>query len=313
MKLQWILGGALALSVVSCGGENKEGEDLKETSDLVFTNESDSLSYAVGIAQSQFFPIKDLTGVDKVVLEKGYNDYLSGAHSVSGNESNLYVSKFLEKYSTDQSKVSKAVYDSLSYALGVYFSEGFKRQGVPDIKGKFLAEGFADEMAKVAKLDSLEIERVFNRSIKKQEALQAKKMEEQKKNFATKIESEKEFFVENAKRSDIVTLPSGLQYEVIKEGKGDIPSITNVVLAHYHGTLLDGTVFDSSVNRGEPSKFPVGQVIKGWTEALQLMPVGSKWKLYIPQDLAYGPQSRGSDIQPYSSLIFDIELIDIVQ
>jgi FKBP-type peptidyl-prolyl cis-trans isomerase FklB len=311
MKLQWILGGALALSVVSCGGENKEGEDLKETSELVFTNESDSLSYAVGIAQSQFFPIKDLTGVDKVVLEKGYNDYLSGAHSVSGNESNLYVSKFLEKYSTDQSKVSKAVYDSLSYALGVYFSEGFKRQGVPDIKGKFLAEGFADEMAKVAKLDSLEIERVFNRSIKKQEALQAKKMEEQQKNFATKIESEKEFFVENAKRPEIVTLPSGLQYEIIKNGKGRVPVIANVVKAHYTGMFLDGKVFESTDGK-DPVDFPVGQVIKGWTEALQLMPVGSKWKLYIPYNLAYGERGNPS-IEPYSALIFDVELVDIVQ
>ena len=105
---------------------------------------------------------------------------------------------------------------------------------------------------------------------------------------------------------------SGLQYEVITQGTGAIPTRTSKVKTHYHGTLIDGTVFDSSVNRGQPIDFPVNGVIAGWTEALQLMPVGSKWRLYIPHNLAYGERGAGASIKPYSALIFDVELIDII-
>ena len=115
---------------------------------------------------------------------------------------------------------------------------------------------------------------------------------------------------ENAKRAEVVTLPSGLQYEVLTQGNGAIPTSSDQVRVHYHGTLIDGTVFDSSVERGEPAVFGVTQVISGWTEALQLMPVGSKWRLYVPHDLAYGSADRG-EIKPYSNLIFDVELIGI--
>jgi len=118
------------------------------------------------------------------------------------------------------------------------------------------------------------------------------------------------FMAENAKKEGVVTLPSGLQYEVIKAGNGAIPADTDQVKVHYHGTLIDGTVFDSSVERGEPATFGVTQVIPGWTEALKLMPVGSKWRLVIPYDLAYGSADRG-EIKPFSNLIFDVELIGI--
>lgn len=120
------------------------------------------------------------------------------------------------------------------------------------------------------------------------------------------------FLAENAKKGNIVTLPSGLQYEIVEEGKGAKPGSTDQVTVHYHGTLTDGTVFDSSISRGTPATFGVNQVIKGWTEALQLMPEGSKWKLYIPQDLAYGASPHpGGPIKPYMALIFDVELISI--
>lgn len=119
------------------------------------------------------------------------------------------------------------------------------------------------------------------------------------------------FLAENAKREEVIVLPSGLQYEVIKEGTGELPVDGDQVKVHYHGTLLNGTVFDSSVDRGEPLVLGVNQVIPGWTEALKLMPVGSKWKLYIPSDLAYGAQGSGADIKPFSSLIFDVEVISI--
>ncbi len=118
------------------------------------------------------------------------------------------------------------------------------------------------------------------------------------------------FLAANKAKAGVTTTASGLQYEVIKKGTGAVPSETAQVKVHYHGTLIDGTVFDSSVDRGEPATFGVNQVIKGWTEALQLMPVGSKYKLYIPQELAYGPAEQGN-IKPYSALIFDVELISI--
>jgi len=121
-----------------------------------------------------------------------------------------------------------------------------------------------------------------------------------------------EFLAENAMRAGIQVTDSGLQYEIITAGTGAVPNASSTVRTHYAGTLIDGTEFDSSYKRGEPAEFPVGGVIAGWTEALQLMPVGSKWKLYIPYQLAYGANGAGGAIGPYQTLIFDIELIDIV-
>ena len=120
-----------------------------------------------------------------------------------------------------------------------------------------------------------------------------------------------EFLSENKEKENIVTLPSGLQYEVLTKGEGAVPTASDTVRCHYHGTLIDGTVFDSSVQRGEPEVFGVTQVIKGWVEALQLMPVGSKWKLFVPSDMAYGEQGAGNDIQPNSTLVFEVELLGI--
>lgn len=119
------------------------------------------------------------------------------------------------------------------------------------------------------------------------------------------------FMAQNRTRPGVVETPSGLQYEVITEGTGPKPSATSKVTCHYHGTLIDGTIFDSSVQRGQPATFPLNMVIKGWTEALQLMPTGSKWRLFLPPNLAYGERQTGSYIGPNSTLIFDVELISI--
>ena len=134
---------------------------------------------------------------------------------------------------------------------------------------------------------------------------------EQKMNAAS-IEQGKAFLTENAKRANVVTLPSGLQYEVIKEGNGKLAKATDQVKCHYEGTLIDGTLFDSSVKRGQPAVFGVNQVIPGWVEALQLMPEGSKWKLYIPSELAYGAQGAGEMIPPHSTLVFEVELLEVL-
>jgi len=123
------------------------------------------------------------------------------------------------------------------------------------------------------------------------------------------MEAGEAFLAENGKRESVVTLPSGLQYEIITQGDGPKPSAHNTVTCHYHGTTIKGEVFDSSVRRGQPASFPLNAVIKGWTEALQLMPTGSKWKLFIPPQLAYGNRSISREIGPNSTLIFEVELI----
>lgn len=127
------------------------------------------------------------------------------------------------------------------------------------------------------------------------------------------LESGNAFLEKNKAREGVVTTPSGLQYEILTEGEGPKPTAEDQVRAHYHGTLIDGTVFDSSVDRGEPAVFALNQVIPGWTEALQLMPVGSKWKIYLPSDLAYGERGGGPTIGPNSTLIFEVELLEIVK
>ena len=119
------------------------------------------------------------------------------------------------------------------------------------------------------------------------------------------------FLAENKTKEGVVTLPSGLQYKILQQGTGPKPTAKDIVVCNYRGTLLDGKEFDSSYKRGQPATFPLGQVIKGWTEALQLMPVGSKWQLFLPPDLAYGDRSMGPDITPYSTLIFEVELVSI--
>ena len=153
-------------------------------------------------------------------------------------------------------------------------------------------------------MDVLAAQTYFNSTM---ESIQSRKIESQYKD--NKLAGEA-FLKENAKREGVVTTASGLQYEVVKMGKGATPADTSKVKVHYHGTLVDGSVFDSSVERGEPAEFGVNQVIKGWTEGLQLMPVGSKFKFYIPQELAYDKQNRGK-ILPFSALIFEVELISI--
>lgn len=130
--------------------------------------------------------------------------------------------------------------------------------------------------------------------------------------LAATLKEGEDFLEQNKKREGVVTTPSGLQYEVLQEGDGAKPKATDQVKCHYHGTLIDGTVFDSSVQRGKPATFPLNMVIKGWTEALQLMPVGSKYRLFLHPSLAYGDRQAGAVITPNSTLIFDVELLDIV-
>lgn len=197
----------------------------------------------------------------------------------------------------------KTEMEKVSYGFGVNIAQNMKQQGMSEINADLLSKGVSDYLAG----NKLEIP-----EDQIQEILQTYFKELQEKQFKGNITKGKEFLENNAKRDGVTTLNSGLQYEVITEGSGAKPKETDKVTTHYHGTLIDGTVFDSSVDRGEPATFPVNGVIKGWVESLQLMNPGSKWRIYVPEDLAYGANPHpGGPIEPYSTLIFDIELISI--
>jgi len=201
------------------------------------------------------------------------------------------------------STVNAQQMDSLSYSLGVLLAENLKQQGFDKLDEASLTMAIKDVMSGKETQISVQEANGFVQQYmqKKQEA-----------KFADAKQAGEAFLKENAKREEVTVLPSGLQYEVLEPGSGEKPSADSKVKVHYHGTLIDGTVFDSSVERGEPATFGVNQVISGWTEALQLMPEGAKWKLYIPSDLAYGARGAGQKIGPYSTLIFEVELLEIM-
>ncbi len=197
--------------------------------------------------------------------------------------------------------------DSLSYAIGFAMASNLKQQNIKVNTSPFNRATKDVLSGQTLSLDEATIQNIL---MKFQQEMQAKaQAEKSKEGEANKLIGQK-FLEENKKKEGVVTLPSGLQYQIIKEGTGPKPGPTDQVKTHYHGTLVDGKVFDSSVDRGEPVTFGVNQVIKGWTEALQLMPVGSKWKLFIPSDLAYGEYGPPS-IGPNQALIFDVELLSI--
>lgn len=191
--------------------------------------------------------------------------------------------------------------DKVSYSLGVSIVNNLKNQGLDSINADAFAQGVKDAFFSTPLYDEKVATQILNDYFG---TLQKKKHE-------GNIQKGEAFMKENATRKEVKTLASGIQYEVLKEGTGEMPKLTDKVKTHYHGTLIDGTVFDSSVQRGEPASFPVNGVIKGWQEVLQLMKVGSKWKVVIPYALAYGERGAGQQIAPYSTLVFEIELISI--
>ncbi len=199
--------------------------------------------------------------------------------------------------------------DSVSYAIGVLVGANNKQQlenapGSDDMSMEIMASAFRaaslGEEAKISEEEANALVQKFFQGAAEREA-------------QANLEEGNKFLEENKTREGVTTTESGLQYEVLSAGDGAKPTAEDRVRVHYHGTLIDGTVFDSSVDRGEPAVFGVGQVIPGWTEALQLMPVGSKWKIYLPSEIAYGERGPGGDIGPNSALIFEVELLEIVK
>lgn len=193
--------------------------------------------------------------------------------------------------------------DEVSYALGLSIGQNFKASGIKAITSEDFIAGLQDALAeREPQMTTERAREVINQLFTRLQ------QEEAELNAA----AGKEYQEIMRHKSGVVTLPSGLQYEIIKEGNGAKPKATDKVRVHYHGTLINGVVFDSSVERGEPAEFPLNAVIPGWTQILQLMPVGSKWRVVIPSELAYGSRGAGDVIRPNMTLIFEIELLDIV-
>ena len=254
----------------------------------------DSLSYSIGMAQTQ-----------------GLKGYLTGRLDVD----TAYMAEFIKGLNEGANKTSKK---DIAYMAGLQIGQQISNQMMKGInhelfgndsvktisKENFLA-GFIAGTLEKGGLMTMEQAQTYTQTA--MEAIKAKAMEEK---YADNKAAGEKFLAENKTKEGVKTTPSGLQYKVITEGKGAIPADTCKVKVNYKGTLIDGTEFDSSYKRKEPTTFRANQVIKGWTEALTMMPVGSKWELYIPQELAYGSRDQGQ-IKPFSTLIFEVELLSI--
>ncbi|MBV9986223.1 MAG: FKBP-type peptidyl-prolyl cis-trans isomerase [Chitinophagaceae bacterium] len=202
--------------------------------------------------------------------------------------------------------------DSVSYAVGIRIMQSLKQQGFDNVNMSLLTKALADASQNKPLLNDAAIYQCM--STFQQKVTAVKQAEAQKENAAKAEVGHREgqaFLANNAKRAGVTTLPSGLQYEVLKTGTGPKPTVTSKVKCHYTGFLIDGTKFESSVDRGEPITFPLSNVIQGWQEALQLMNVGSKWKLFIPSNLAYGDNPPPGMITPGATLVFEVELLGI--
>ncbi|MDB4583621.1 FKBP-type peptidyl-prolyl cis-trans isomerase [Draconibacterium sp.] len=193
--------------------------------------------------------------------------------------------------------------EQFSYALGMSIAGNLIKSGVRQVNPGIFLDAFKDTFeGEMPKIMPDEANKILETFIAKANAGQG----------ADNLEEGLKFLAENRTKKDVIELPSGLQYKILKEGDGALPNSTDQVKCHYHGTLINGNVFDSSVDRGEPAVFPVNGVIQGWVEALQLMSIGSKWRLFVPSELAYGQQGAGGAIGPNTTLIFDVALLEII-
>ena len=200
--------------------------------------------------------------------------------------------------------------DKLSYALGIGIGRQLSQMGADSLNIDDFAQAIKDIIGgQPLQVSDSEAQQLVNSFFQEQEAKQRAAAAEKGK--AVKEAGEK-FLADNAKKDGIVTLPSGLQYQVLKEGNGKRPKATDRVKCHYEGTLIDGTMFDSSIQRGEPAVFGLNQVIAGWTEGVQLMQEGAKYRFFIPYNLGYGEHGAGASIPPFAALVFDVELIEVV-
>ena len=259
-------------------------------------NEVDTLSYMMGVNNTQ-----------------GLNDFLVGRKGVDLNDMDAFLEGFIEA-STKTSKKDKAYMAGLQIGqqVAVDMFEGINQQifGGDSLQSLNKADFLAGFIAAVKGNAAFTLDSARVNVETHADAIKAKALESR---YGENKAAGEAFLAENAKKEGVVTTESGRQYKVIKEGKGEVPTATSTVKVNYKGTLIDCTEFDSSYKRNEPTTFRANQVIKGRTEALTKMPVGSKWELYIPQELAYGARETGGQIKPFSTLIFEVELLEVVQ
>ncbi|MGI6792797.1 FKBP-type peptidyl-prolyl cis-trans isomerase [Bacteroides sp. KG68] len=284
-KVSFIMALAVAAGLASCTAQSPKA-DLK--TDL------DSLSYAIGMARTE--------GLEQYLAQQGIDstriaDFLKGFNEGAGK--------------IDKKDAAYMVGLQVGQTVSKQWVEGFNQQifggdSTKTISRKNLLAGFvAGVMGKKGVMDMAKAQEYMNTQM---EAIKEKATAEK---YADNKAAGEKFLAENKDKEGVVTTPSGLQYKVITKGNGVIPADTSRVKVNYKGTLIDGTEFDSSYKRNEPATFRADQVIKGWTEALTMMPVGSKWELYIPSELAYGSRETGGQIKPFSTLIFEVELLGI--
>lgn len=321
----------MALMMVSCGGASTPKTSLK--------NSVDSVSYAYGVSMTdqglvQFLEqsgvLQSTSGIEydyqirmasadstqKEVLQKEMNAKVDSINKINAPRLNQFIKGLTEAMGLEENS---------AYGNGLSIGVQFSQQMLPQFndmlfggdstksvnKDQVLAGIISTLKNQELAISKVEANGMVQSAAEKAQAEQQVRQEEElKAQHQESIAAGDAFMAENGAKEGVVTLPSGLQYEIVRAGNGPMPTETDRVKVHYHGTLIDGTVFDSSVDRGEPATFGVTQVIAGWTEALKLMPVGSKWRLYVPYDLAYGSADRGT-IKPFSNLIFDVELLGI--
>jgi len=261
-------------------------------------NEVDSLSYAIGLTYSQGLKQHLSTSIDTTYIKDFIKGFMEGANiNKDDKRKNAYIMGLQIGH-----QIGGGLLDNVNAQFQGVFGDSTKKANKTDLLAGFLSE----INPKGSKMTMEEAQMYLQVTM---EAIRNAQMERE---FSANKEAGTAFLAENATKEGVVTLPSGLQYRIIKAGKGPIPTVSDVVKVNYRGTLIDGTEFDNSYKRNEPAQFGVTQVIPGWTEALQLMPVGSKWELFVPENLAYGSADRGA-IRPFSTLIFEIELLDIVK
>ncbi len=283
-KMGFIAAIVAATGLFSCTGQAPKAE---------FKNEIDSLSYMMGVSNTQ--------GLDYYIVQQLGVDTTHMADFIAGV----------------QEGISKHASKDIAYNAGVQIGQQICGRIIESINQQIFADDstqslnqnnfVAGFLSALKKKNTVSVEEAAAYVQTHAEAIKEKAMETK---YAENKAAGEKFLAENAKKEGVKTTESGLQYKVIKEGKGAIPTETSTVKVNYKGTLIDGTEFDSSYKRSTPSSFRANQVIKGWTEALTMMPVGSKWELYIPQELAYGSRDQGT-IKPFSTLVFEVELLEI--
>lgn len=266
-------------------------------------------SYAMGILYAEDQKRQALTDLSIDHLMKGLREHIAGDSEMIPSTAHTNYRIFLNdpnRHSTDSNTNNTNTNmtnkrEKASYALGVLYADKLKQDGLTDLDMDLVNRGMKEHLAGTASVPVTTANNDINIYFQ----------EIQQKMAEVNIQKGQEFLKANSAKEGVTELASGLQYEIITEGNGPKPGPTDNVTTHYHGTLIDGTVFDSSVDRGEPASFPVNGVIQGWIEALQLMPTGSKWRLYVPSDMAYGERGTGGAIGPHETLIFEVELISI--